>query len=142
MQKLWPGALGIALLSFTESINAGKDYLTHNDVAPNPNRELFALGVANLVASFFQTMPAGAGDYPTAINSTAGARSQVTGLITAACAILVLLFLTPIISKIPQAPLAAIAVAIAGLLLNPADFRTILKTGKMDKESMSRLERT
>ena len=38
--KLWPGALGMALMSFTESIAAGRAFAAHDDPLPSPNREL------------------------------------------------------------------------------------------------------
>jgi high affinity sulfate transporter 1 len=132
LQKLWPGALGIALMSFTESIAAGKALLAHDDPTPNANRELFALGVANFIGSFFQVMPAGGGTTQTVVNSRAGARSQTAELITAVFVILVLLFLTPMVSKIPYATLAAVVVATSIVLLNPADFYAILKIRKTE----------
>jgi len=122
LQKLWPGALGIALMSFMESTAASKAFLAHNDPIPNSNRELFALGAANLIGSFFQVMPSGGGTTQTVVNNRAGARSQAAELITAAFVILVLLFLTQLISKIPYATLAAVVVATSIVLLNPADF--------------------
>lgn len=132
IEKLWPGALGIALISFTESIAAGKLFVEHGEIGPNANRELFALGAANLIGSFFQTMPAGGGTSQTVINNHAGAKTQVAELVTAILAILVLLFLTPLISKIPNATLAAIVIATSVLLLNPAEFIAILKIRKLE----------
>ncbi len=132
LEKLWPGALGIALMSFTESIAAGKAFLAHDDEEPNPNRELFALGAANLIGSFFQSMPAGGGTSQTVVNSHAGAKSQASEIITALFAILVLLFLTPMVSKLPYASLAAVVVAMTVVLLNPAEFYAILKIRKIE----------
>ncbi len=132
LKQLWPGALGIALMSFTESIAAGRAFLAHNEPAPNANRELLALGTANIIGSFFQVMPAGGGTSQTVVNSNSGARTQASGLITAAFAILVLLFFTPLISKIPQATLAAIIIATSIVLLNPIDFRAILRVRKIE----------
>lgn len=132
LKNLWPGALGIALISFTESIAAGKAFLGHDDAVPNANRELFALGTANLLGSFFQSMPAGGGTTQTLINSSAGARSQASELITALCGIVILLFLTPMVSSIPYAILAAIVVATTIALLNPNEFMAILRIRKIE----------
>ena len=122
---LWPSALGMALISFTESIAIGRAFARHGDPRPVPNRELIALGAANLAGSFFQSLPAGGGASQTAVNSQAGARSQVSALTTVAIVVATLLFLSSLISLLPQATLAAIVVVTAVPLLSVAEFRSI-----------------
>ena len=124
--KLWPGALGIALMAYIESIAAGRAFARRGDPRPNSNQELVALGVANLGGSFFKIIPAGGGTSQTAVNDKAGARTQVAQLVTAGVVLAVLLFLSPLISLMPQATLAAVVVATTVGLLNPRDFRAIL----------------
>jgi len=126
VRALWPGALGMALMSFTESIAAGRAFAAHNDPPPLPNRELIALGAANLAGSFFQCFPAGGGTSQTAVNSRAGARTQVAALVTVAMVLATLLFLSPLISLLPQATLAAVVVVTTLPLLSTAGFRSIL----------------
>jgi sulfate permease, SulP family len=123
---LWPSALGMALMSFTESIAVGRAFARHDDPRPVPNRELIALGAANLAGSFFQIMPAGGGASQTAVNTQAGARTQASELVTAAIVLATLLFLSPLIGLLPQATLAAIVVVTAVPLLSLAEFRSIL----------------
>ena len=122
----WPSALGMALISFTESIAIGRAFARHGDPRPVPNRELIALGAANLAGSFFQSLPAGGGASQTAVNSQAGARSQVSALTTVAIVVATLLFLSSLISLLPQATLAAIVVVTAVPLLSVAEFRSIV----------------
>ena len=124
--KLWPGALGMALMSFTESIAAGRAFAAHDDPLPSPNRELLALGAANVAGSFFQCFPAGGGTSQTAVNTRAGARTQVAELVTVAIAVATVLFLSPLISLLPQATLAAVVVVTTLPLLSTAGFRSIL----------------
>jgi SulP family sulfate permease len=126
VMNLWPGALGIALMSFIESIAAGRTFAAHTDPPPQPNRELLALGAANLAGSFFQCFPAGGGTSQTAVNSRAGARTQVASLVTVAVVLATLLVLSPLISLLPQATLAAIVVVTTLPLLGTAGFRSIL----------------
>jgi SulP family sulfate permease len=130
--KLWPGALGIALMAYIESIAAGRAFVRHGDPRPNSNQELVALGVANLAGSFFRIIPAGGGTSQTAVNDKAGARTQLTQLVTAIIVLGVLLFLSPLISLMPQATLAAVVVATTVGLLNPRDFQAILRTRKIE----------
>jgi sulfate permease, SulP family len=130
--RLWPGALGMALMSFTESIAAGRAFAAHNDPPPAPNRELIALGASNLAGSFFQCFPAGGGTSQTAVNSRAGARTQVSALVTVAMALATLLFLSPLISLLPQATLAAVVMVTTFPLLSTADFRAILEVRRTE----------
>jgi sulfate permease, SulP family len=123
---LWPGALGMALMSFTESIAVGRAFARHDDPRPVPNRELIALGAANIAGSFFQAFPAGGGASQTAVNSRAGARTQVSSLTTVMVVVATLLFLSPLVSLLPQATLAAIVVVTTIPLLSVAEFRAIL----------------
>jgi high affinity sulfate transporter 1 len=125
LQVLWPGALGIALMSFTESIAAGRAFVRHGDPRPLPNRELIALGAANIAGAFFHCFPAGGGTSQTAVNAQAGARTQVSELVTVAIVVATLFFLSPLISLLPQATLAAVVVITTLPLLSTADFRAM-----------------
>jgi SulP family sulfate permease len=132
VHSLWAGALGIALMSFTESVAAGRAFARPDDPRPSPNRELLALGAANLAAGFFRGFPAGGGTSQTAVNAKAGARTQIAGLVAAAVALATLLFLAPLISLLPQATLAAIVVVTSLSLLSTADFRAILRVRRTE----------
>ncbi len=128
--KLWPGALGIALMSFTESIAAGRAFSESGDPESDVNRELFALGVSNMLGGFFQAMPSGGGTSQTAVNSQAGARTQVAELMTAACTLIVMLFLSRVIALMPLCILAAVVIATTAPLINPGDFKAIHRVRK------------
>jgi sulfate permease, SulP family len=132
LKILWPGALGIALMSFTETIAVGRAFAGHGDPRPEPNRELIALGAANLAGSFFHCFPAGGGTSQTAVNARAGARSQVSELVTVAVVVATLFFLSPLIALLPQATLAAVVIVTTLPLLNPLDFRSILQVRRME----------
>jgi high affinity sulfate transporter 1 len=130
--KLWPGALGICLMAFTESIAAGRAFARHGEPRPDANRELIALGAANLAGSFFRIMPSGGGTSQTAVNDKAGARTQMAQIVTALMVLAVLLLLSPLISLMPQATLAAVVVVTTLGLISPVEFRAILKVRKAE----------
>jgi len=69
---LWPAALGIALMSFTETIASGRAFAVTGEPPLIPNRELLATGLANAGAAFWGSMPAGGGTSQTAVNRSAG----------------------------------------------------------------------
>jgi sulfate permease, SulP family len=125
--KLWPGALGIALMAYIESIAAGRAFTRNGDPQPDSNQELIALGVANLVGGFSRIMPAGGGTSQTAVNDKAGARTQLAEVVTSGIVLAALLFLSPLFSLMPQATLAAVVVATTVGLLSPKEFRAILQ---------------
>jgi len=132
LQDLWPAAAGIALMSFTETIAAGRAFSMPGEPRPTPNHELFALGVANLGGGALGAMPAGGGTTQTAVNRRAGARSQLAQLITAATALATLLLLAPLIALMPYAALAAVVVAYSVELVKPAEFREIRRVRRIE----------
>ncbi|HQR24976.1 MAG TPA: SulP family inorganic anion transporter [Steroidobacteraceae bacterium] len=122
---LWPAALGIALMSFTETIAAGRAFAAPDEPRPQPNRELLALGLANVGGGLFGAMPAGGGTSQTAVNRRAGARSQVAELVTAAVTLATLLVLAPLIALMPMAALATVVIVYSAELMKPAEFLEI-----------------
>jgi len=123
---LWPGALGIALMSFTESIAAGRAFANSNEPPLRANRELLATGLANAGGAFFGAMPAGGGTTQTAVNRLAGAQSQFAEIVTATVGLATILLLAPVLALMPQATLAAVVIVYSIGLIRPAEFQAIL----------------
>ena len=123
--QLWPAAVGIALMSFTETTAAGRAFAGNDEATPNANRELVATGVANVGGALLGAMPAGGGTTQTAVNRLAGARTQLAELVTAVLALGTMLLLAPFIGKLPQATLAAVVIVYSIGLIKPAEFRAI-----------------
>ncbi|MFO7673145.1 MAG: sulfate permease, partial [Lutibacter sp.] len=115
---LFPIALTLSFIGFLEAISVAKAVeLKHNDYKVVPNQELIALGMGNIVGSFFQTYPATGGFSRTAVNNQAGARTPMAAIISGSVVGLTLLFFTPVFYYLPEAVLAAIiVVAVFGLL--------------------------
>jgi high affinity sulfate transporter 1 len=132
LSQLWPAAMGIALMSFAESIAAARAFASADDPPVAPNRELFALGVANAGGALLGGMAAGGGATQTALNRLLGARTQLSTLATAAETLTVLLFLAPLMGFMPQATLAAVVMVYSVGLIQIADFRAILRVRKME----------
>jgi MFS superfamily sulfate permease-like transporter len=132
VETLWPAAAGIALMSFTETIAAGRAFAAPGEPRPAPNQELFALGLANLGGGLLGAMPAGGGTSQTAVNRRAGGRTQAAGLVTAAMSLATLLLLAPVIAYMPQATLAAVVVAYSIELFQPAEFRAIRRVRRLE----------
>ena len=132
VKQLVPGALGIALMSFTESIAAGRAFASSAEPPINANRELMAIGAANLGGALFGAMPAGGGTTQTAVVRAAGGLSQKTSLVTATAAAAIMLLLSPLLGLLPYATLAAVVIVYSIGLIQPLEFLTILKVRKME----------
>ncbi len=124
-RELVPTAVAIAFVAFMEAISVAKA-VAGNNAKPDPsgrrpkidpNRELIGLGAANLFGSLFRGYPVAGGFSRTAVNSQAGARTGLAGIITALVVILTLLLLTPLFYYLPKAVLASIIMtAVFGLI--------------------------
>jgi sulfate permease, SulP family len=122
---LLPAAAGIALMSFIESISAARAFAAKGDPPVDADRELLALGAANLGAGLFQAYPAGGGTSQTAVNEGAGARTRLAGVVTAGVTLLALTVLAPLLADLAQAILGAIVLVAAIGLVNLAPLRRI-----------------
>ncbi|TJY35915.1 SulP family inorganic anion transporter [Pontimicrobium aquaticum] len=119
--NLAPVALTLSFVGFLEAVSVARAIETkHTEYKVVPNQELVALGLSNMIGSFFQSYPATGGFSRTAVNDQANAKTHLASLISASVIGLTLLFLTPVFYYLPKAVLAAIIiVAVFGLL----DFR-------------------
>jgi high affinity sulfate transporter 1 len=129
---LWPGALGIALMSFTETMAAGRAFAASGEPALKPNRELLATGLANAGGAFWGCMPSGGGTSQTAVNRMAGARSQLAQLVTAGATLLTLVLLAGLMGLMPQATLAGVVIVYSVGLIELAGFRGILEIRRLE----------
>lgn len=103
-------ALAIMLLSFVEGLAAAGSFAAKNGYEIDANRELIGLGAANLGAGFSSGMVVSGSLSKTAVSGGAGARTQLSGLVAAALAVVTLL-LTGLFKYLPEPTLAAIVIA-------------------------------
>lgn len=132
IRQMWPGAAGIALMSFTESIAAARAFAKPGEPRPLPNQELLAVGAANVAGGLFSSMPVGGGATQTAVNRSAGACTQMAELVTAGVTLATLLLLAPLIALMPSATLAAVVIVYSIGLIKPAEFREISHVRKTE----------
>ncbi|MCM2416713.1 STAS domain-containing protein [Streptomyces sp. RKAG293] len=121
-------AAGMALVSFADGIAIARSFAAKNHYVVSVNRELVALGTANLSAGFTGAFPVGSSGSRTALADASGGRSQVTGLVAAAIVAVVAAVATPLIAPLPKAALGVVVVAAA---LKLFDFKGILRLHKV-----------
>jgi high affinity sulfate transporter 1 len=111
MGSLAAGGIGVMLVGFAEGLGAARTYAQREHYEIDANRELLGLGAANLGAGLCSGMVVNGSLSKTAVNGSAGARSQLSGLIVAVLTIVTLLLLTGLFEKLPEATLAAVVIA-------------------------------
>jgi MFS superfamily sulfate permease-like transporter len=116
-------ALALMFILYAESYSSIRTFALKHDDTVQPNRDLIALGVANLVSGAFHGTPVGAGYSGTSANEAAGAQSRAAGLYAAATVLALVLLFLPWIERIPDPVLAAIVIHAVSKSLRPAAFR-------------------
>jgi sulfate permease, SulP family len=124
---LWPGALGIALMAFTEGVAAARTFRNDDDAPVDTGAELIAVGAANIAAALVGGMPAGGGASQTAVADRAGAKSQMAQWVGAGAVVVTLTALSQAIGLMPKAALAAVIVATGISMIKPATFGAIAR---------------
>jgi len=110
VQSLLPTAIGIALLTYTEGILLARAFAVKNGYEVRADRELNALGLSDVVTGVFQGFPITGSQARTTINDVTGGKTQLASLVAAITLAVFLIFLTPLIERLPQVALAAILI--------------------------------
>jgi sulfate permease, SulP family len=127
VQQIILASLTIALLGFMESIAIGKSIADKEKYKINPNRELKALGLANMIGSFFQILPINGSFSRSAVNHQNGGATQMVSIITGVLILITLLFFTSFFYYLPNAVLAAIIIVAVYKLINIKQFKKLIK---------------
>ena len=120
-------ALGIVLVSLTDTIATSTSFAARRGDEIDPNQEMVGIGAANIFAGFFQGFAISASGSRTAVAEQSGSKSQVTGLAGAVVVVVLLLFLPGLLQDLPQPTLAAVVIAAALSLANVRILRTYLR---------------
>ena len=110
VHTLLPAAIGIALLTYTEGILLARAFAARNGYEVDANQELTALGLADVFTGLFQGFSVTGSQARTTINDAAGGKTQLVSLVAAGALTLFLLFLTPVMARLPAVALAAILI--------------------------------
>jgi high affinity sulfate transporter 1 len=113
MSQLLAGALGVALVSFTDTSVLSRTFSLRRGDHVDENQELMALGLTNAAAGFFQGFSSSASSSRTPVAEASGARTQLTGVVGAVVVLMLLLWLPGLFRNLPSSALAAIVIASA-----------------------------
>jgi MFS superfamily sulfate permease-like transporter len=123
-------AIGITLVSLTDTIATASSFAARRGEEVEPNQEMIGMGTANIAAGLFQGFAISTSGSRTAVAEQAGAKSQVTGLVGAALVAVLLLFLNSLLSDLPQTALAAVVIVAATSLMDVGILRRYLGVRK------------
>jgi high affinity sulfate transporter 1 len=104
------GAVGIAVVSLTDTISTASAFAARAGREVDGDREMVGIGAANIAAGFFQGFPVSTSGSRTAVAEQAGAKTQVTGLVGALAITLILLVAPGLLRNLPQPTLAAVVI--------------------------------
>ncbi len=121
---LLPVALAIALVSFADTSVLSRTFALRGGYAVDENQELIALGAANMAAGVFQGFSVSSSASRTPVAESAGAKTQVTGVVGALAIALLLLFAPDLLRNLPSAALGAVVIAACLALV---DVRGVLR---------------
>src|SRR5262252_280994 len=121
------GGCAVAVVSFADTSVLSRAYAVRTGTHVDPNQEMVGLGVANLTAGFFQGFPISSSSSRTPVAETAGARTQLTGVVGAVVVALLLLVAPNLLQHLPAAALAAVVIASAIGLFEVTDLIRIFR---------------
>lgn len=122
----------IAAVSLVELVSISRTFAVKAGTIVSTNSELFAVGAASFIGSFFRAMPVSASFSRTALNESTGAKSQLGAVISTLLVIFVLCFANDAIYYLPKATLAAIVIGATLNLFEIAEMKFIYRTSKRD----------
>jgi sulfate permease, SulP family len=120
-------AVGVAFVAYTDNILTGRAFAARKGETVDAQRELLALGGANLGAGLVGGIPVSSSGSRTAIGDAVGQHTQLGGLVTVVCTVLAVLTLGPLLAAFPVAGLAAVVVYAATRLV---DVRELVRFGR------------
>jgi high affinity sulfate transporter 1 len=124
---LFIAALGITLVSLTDTIATATSFAARRGDEVEPDQEMIGMGAANIAAGLFQGFAVSTSGSRTAVAEQSGAKSQVTGLVGAGAVAVLLLFLNSLLSDLPQSALAAIVIVAAMSLMDVGILRRYME---------------
>jgi len=133
IRELLPIAFTLVMVGYLETISIGKSLEAKQDeYRIRPNQELIALGISNMIGSFFKAYPTTSSFSRSAINQESGGKTGMAALISVAMVVFTLLFLTPLFYHLPKTVLAAIIIVAVFNLVNIKEAAFLWRANHLD----------
>ncbi len=129
---VFPGAVAIAFVGLMEGMSTAKSLAGRRRLRINANRELLAMGAANLISAITGGLAVTTSISRSAVNSQAGANTGLSSVVAALMMVFVVLFLTPVFFFLPKAALAGVIIVSVVGLLDISTVRELWRYGKLE----------
>jgi high affinity sulfate transporter 1 len=123
--ELFVAAIGISLVAIGDTISTSGAFATRGGYEVDENQELVGIGAGNLAVGFFSGFPITTSSSRTAVAFQSGAKTQLTGLASAALVLAMLIFVPGLVQAMPQPVLAAVVIAASISLFDVAELRRL-----------------
>ena len=127
-----PLAFACLLLAYVESVSAARALAQARRYEIDPRQEFLGLGAANLAAGLFQAYPVAGGLSQSSVNDKAGARTPLALVFASATIGLCLMYLTGLLSNLPDVVLAAIVLVAVKGLINIGELRHLWRVSRFE----------
>lgn len=133
LRSIAPTLPSVVLILILEHVAIAKSFGRINDYRINPNQEIIALGVANIIGAFFGAYPNTGSFSRTAIKARSGVRTPIAGIFSGCVVVLALYALTPAFYYIPSAILAAVIIhAVSDLVSGPTFIKQLWRINPLE----------
>ena len=128
MQMLSPGAFTLALLGLVEAVSIGRSIALRSHQKLNNNQEFIGQGLSNIVSSFFSSYVSSGSFTRSSVNIDAGAKTPLSGIISAIGLILVVLFFAEYAAFLPIPAMGGIIILVGYNLIDFEHIKQIYKS--------------
>ena len=132
MDGVIPLAFACLLLAYVESVSAARALAQANGYEIDARQELLGLGAANLAAAAFQAYPVAGGLSQSSVNDKAGAKTPLALVFASVTIGVCLLYLTGLLSNLPNVVLAAIVLVAVKGLINMRELRHVWQVSRFE----------
>ncbi|KAF7488153.1 Sodium-independent sulfate anion transporter [Sarcoptes scabiei] len=131
-EDIGTGIYVVSLVGLMESVAVANAFKSHKSIKMDATQEMIALGISNILGSFFGAFPATGSFSRSAVNHNSGVRTPFGGVITGSLVLLALSVLSGYFQHIPETVLATIIITSVIFMAHPSDCYLIWKTSKID----------
>ena len=126
-------ALALLLIGFSQTAGDARAFAARHRYRIDIDQESVAQGMANVGAGVFQGMPVSTSLSASSLNESAGARTQLSSLITGGLVLATLVVLAPLFSDLPKAVLGAVIIdAVVFGMIDLAELRRLYRVTRFD----------
>lgn len=129
---LLPGALALAVLAFADSMALARAYALRHGYRLDPNREMAALGVANLASGLLSGIAVDASYSRTAAGEAAGGKTPLSSAVCSLLTLLTMLFFTGVFRYVPHSALSAVVIYAVSRLIHPGEILRLRDISRPD----------